>query len=44
MCSEKADNHQIIQVQNSVPKATELNYDGFAAKSNHGQSSRAILL
>jgi len=31
---EKADNHQIIQEQNSDPKAAESNYNGFAAKSN----------
>ena len=34
MSPEKADNHQIISEQNSDPKAAELNYDGFAAKSN----------
>ena len=44
MSPEKVDDHQIIQEQNSVPKAAELNYGDFAAKSNHGQSSRAVLL
>ena len=34
MSPEKADNHQIISEQNSDPKAAELNYDVFAAKSN----------
>ena len=34
MSPEKVDNHQIIQEQNSDPKAAKLNYDGFAAKPN----------
>ena len=31
---KKQINHQIIQEKNSDPKAAELNYDGFTAKSN----------
>ena len=34
MSLEKVDNHKIISEQNSDPKAAELNYDGFTAKSN----------
>ena len=36
LCHQKKQiNHQIIQEQNSDPKAAESNYDGLAAKSNN---------